>query len=184
MATARVALRYAAALMQAAEQRSAVDTVGSDLEGIRRSLAASRELQLVVASPIITPGKKRTILSDLFGSRVGPLTLDFLILLVSKGREPLLREIAEQYQRLRDERQGIVTVDVTSAVSLTGSEEERLRTQLKRTTGKTVRLRVAVNPSIRGGLVIRIGDTVSDASVTRQLELLRERFLTSSLHVN
>jgi F-type H+-transporting ATPase subunit delta len=184
MATARVAIRYAAALMQAAEQRSAVDTVGGDLEGIRHALATSRELQLLVASPVVPPSKKRAILRDLFGTRVGTLTLDFLMLLVAKGREPLLRDIAGQYQRLRDERQGIVTVHVTSAVPLTGAEEQQLRRQLERTTGKTVRLQATVNASIRGGLVIQIGDTVRDASVTRQLELLRERFLTSSLHLN
>ena len=77
---------------------------------------------------------------------------------------------------LHDAKMGIANVDVTTAVELTAQQQKSLQKELEQRTGKSVRLRVAIDASIRGGLVVRIGDTVLDASLTHQLERLRERF--------
>ena len=70
-----------------------------------------------------------------------------------------------------------MNVDVTTAVELTAQQQKVLQTELEQRTGKSVRLRIVTDASIRGGLVVRIGDTVLDASLTHQLERLRERFV-------
>jgi F-type H+-transporting ATPase subunit delta len=184
MKHARVATRYAAALMGAAEQAKVLDTVARDLEALRATLASSRELQRLLESPIVSPAKKRAILTELFGSRFGQLTMEFLSLLVEKNREIVLSAAIERWFALRDERMGIVTVDVTTAVEMSVDQKREITAALERTTGKTVRVRTATDAAIKAGLIVRIGDSVHDGSMRRQLERLRERLVTGSPDLN
>lgn len=179
MKNLRVARRYAAALMAAAETDSTIDRTAKDLEAIAAVMASSADLRRMVTSPVVSSAKKRAVFGEIFGSRIAEGTMGFIELLIRKQREFHLIDIIEQFGVLRDDKFGIVTVDVTSAVALSAAEEKDLHARLERFTGKKVRVRVAVDAAIRGGLIVRIGDTVRDASVTRQLELLRERFLTA-----
>jgi len=177
MRNTRVARRYALALMSAAEDTGTLETTTADLvllDGITRS---SREFRLFLTSPVVSVNRKTAVARELLAARTGVVTLTFVELLIRKQREPLLPDIIEQYAVLRDQRLGIVNVDITSATELTAQQQQTLRTELERFTQKTVRLRLAVDGTIKGGLVVRIGDTVYDASLTRQLERLRECFV-------
>jgi F-type H+-transporting ATPase subunit delta len=184
MKHARVAARYAAALMGAADESKSLDLVANDLGSLRATLAASRELQRLLDSPIVSPVKKQAILAELFGSRFGPLTMRFIALLVEKGREGVLATAIEQWFALRDVRMGVVAVDVTTAVEISAGQKRELTTALERATGKTVRVRTVTDAAIRAGLIVRIGDTVHDGSMRRQLERLRERLVTGSPDVS
>jgi F-type H+-transporting ATPase subunit delta len=184
MRHSRVAARYAAALMGAAEEAGAVEAVARDMELLRSTLASSRELRLALGSPVVAPAKKRAILSELFGGRFGPLALQFISLLVDKGREGVLAAAVEQWFALRDERRGVVTVDVTTAVEISADQARSLTAALERSTGKTIRLRSATDAAIRAGLIVRIGDTVHDGSMRRQLERLRERLVSGGPGMN
>jgi len=132
----------------------------------------------------VRPARKEAIFREIFGSRVGKGTMDFLALVIAMQREMHLAEIAEQFALLRDTKTGAVGVSVVAAVALTAPQEQDLAGALGRATGKTVRLRLTVDPSIRGGLVVRVGDTVLDASVRRQLELLKARFIAGGPPAN
>ncbi len=176
MRNTRVARRYAVALMAVAEEQKAIDGIAADLASVRDTASASRELRVLIASPVVSAGKKRAVLREIFASRIGRVSMAFLDLLVAKQREDLLIEIAEQFEALRDEKLGIVTADVTAATQLGPEQERRLGGGLEHYTGKRVRLRVVLDREIKGGLLVRIGDTVLDASVRRQLEVLRKRF--------
>lgn len=167
------------ALMAAAEQQRSIESVSKDMELVGKVLNESRELRLFVASPIISPLKKRVVFDDLFGSRIGKETLTFIHLLTSKSREPVLQEIAEQFKLLHDEKLGVVTVEVRTSVEFNYGQEKELRAELERMTGRKVRLQFVIDSTIKGGIVIRIGDTVLDASVRRQLERIRERFVAA-----
>jgi F-type H+-transporting ATPase subunit delta len=184
MKNLRVARRYAAALMSAAGADSGVDRTAKDLETISAVMAASPDLRRMVGSPVVSPAKKAAVFQEIFGARLSGGTMAFLAMLIHKQREPHLTDIIEQFGALRDEKFGIVTVHVTAAAPLTAVEEKDLHARLERFTKKKVRVRVAVDAAIKGGLVVRIGDTVRDASIRRQLELLRERFLTAGPHAN
>lgn len=177
MKNARAARRYAMALLGDAEQKNVVDAVAGDLERLGRLIHGSRELRSLIASPLVSIEKKSRVLSVLLGTGVSKETVAFLHMLVEKHREPLLPEIGEQFAALRDEKLGIVTVDVAAAVEFASSQERTLHDRLERYTQKKVRLRFTLDKSIKGGLVIRIGDTVLDASITHQLDLLRERLV-------
>ncbi len=177
MKNLRVARRYAMALLTGAEEQGSLDAVSVDIGVIDRILLASREFHLFLSSPVISAPKKSAVFEDLLGSRVSRITLSFILLLVQKGREGLLPEIVEQFMAIRDGRLGIVDVRVTSAVEFAGTQQNLLQEQLERYTKKTVRMHIALDQSLKGGLVIQIGDTVLDASVRHQLEMLKSRFL-------
>ena len=184
MKNLRVANRYAAALMTAAGGDTAVERTAKDLDTIAAVMSSSPDFRRMVVSPVVSPAKKTAVFREIFGARVSEGTMDFLAMVIHKHREPHLAEIIEQFGVLRDDRLGIVTVEVTSAMALTAAEEKDLLARLERYTKKKVRVRVAVDAAIKGGLVVRIGDTVLDASIRRQLELLRERFLNAGPGAN
>jgi F-type H+-transporting ATPase subunit delta len=184
MKNVRVARRYAQALMAVAEERKDTERIAADLAEIGASLQSSRELRVLLSSPVVREGKKRAIFQDLWGGEVSRTTLAFLLLLIQHQRERILPEVIGEFHTLRDEREGIVAADVRTAVPISSAQEKELGTRLMRSTGKRVRLRAAVDPAIKGGLVVRIGDTVVDASVRHQLERLRERLLEGGSPTN
>ncbi|MDH3251789.1 MAG: ATP synthase F1 subunit delta [Ignavibacteria bacterium] len=177
MKNVRVARRYATALMSAATELQSLEAVATDLDLVDRSIAASRELRLLMSSPVVSAGKKQAVFRDLYARRISTTTMQFLILMVSKHREPVIEDMIAEFRGMRDERSGIVNVQVTSAVELDPPQQKKLVERLEHVTGKKVRLRLQRDEDIKGGLLVRIGDTVMDSSVRRQLEILRERFV-------
>jgi F-type H+-transporting ATPase subunit delta len=181
MKNTRVARRYARALMMTADSPEAIDTIAGDLELIEKALETSRELRLFVARPIVPIDKKKRVFQELFGSRVSTITLSFIELRTEKQRESILPEVIVQYCALRDERYGIVNVDVAGAIEITPQQQQRLAEQLERYTRKKVRLRFSIDKALQGGLRVKIGDTVLDATIKHQLELLREKLAHGQL---
>lgn len=177
MSALRVARRYASAVMLAAEQTKSLEKISADLESVAALIAVSREFRLLLSSPVVPPAKKADVIREIFAKRVGSDTLNMMLLMIEKHRENVLAEMIRQFQTLRDEKMGFINVDVTSAVEFTGPQEKELQKQLEKTTKKKVRVRFALDHAIAGGLVIRIGDTVLDASVRHQLDLLKQRFV-------
>lgn len=175
MKNTRVARRYAMALMAAATDEQTIDRTGADLDLIGQILRDSREFRMLVASPVISAEKKAEVFRALLGPHVTATTLAFVQLMTAKGRAALLHDVVEQFRVLRDEHLGIVSVDVKSAVEISPVQQQDLTSRMERYTQKKVRVRFSLDTQIKGGLVVRIGDTVLDASLRRQLELLRTR---------
>src|SRR5512138_3096514 len=126
MSNHRVSRRYAQALMAIAAEQKSVDAVAADLASIGTTLAASRDLRLIVDSPVVREGKKLAIFTELWSSRVGPVTMAFITLLATKRRERLLPEVIEEFLSLRDAAQGVLVAAVQTAVPLTGEQESAL----------------------------------------------------------
>jgi F-type H+-transporting ATPase subunit delta len=168
--------------MKAAEELDRVQAVASDLDSIGKLLKDSREFRLLVASPVVSKAKKTTVFRELFSSRIGKEVMSFLLLLIRKGREGELSEIVAQFHILLNERMGIVDVQVTSAVELTNEQQKFLNRQLEHYTKKKVRMSVGLDQTLKGGLLIQIGDKVLDATIRHQLEMLRGRFAGGVTH--
>jgi F-type H+-transporting ATPase subunit delta len=177
MSIERVAKRYAAALMAAAAGAGEVDRIAADIDSVARTIAGSRGLVLLLKSPVVSIEKKTGIFRELFEKRIGALPMEFLRLMIAKRREGIIPAMIAEFGRLRDEREGIVNVQVTSAHELSSSQQQLLGSRLEGMTGKKVRLQLSRDGSLKGGLLVRIGDTVMDSSIKRQLELLREQFV-------
>ncbi|MDZ4699636.1 MAG: ATP synthase F1 subunit delta [Rhodothermales bacterium] len=179
-----IARRYARALYAMAEQEASIDRVDADVAMIQESFGASSELARFFADPILSAEKKRAVIATLFGPRVHAVTARFLALLVEKRREYLFLEVARSYRALRDDQMNVVQADARVALPLEVSEEKQLRDALERLTGRTVRLKTHLDPTILGGVVIRVGDTVYDRSVLNQLSQLRDQLEQRKLSTN
>lgn len=177
MPNIRVARRYALALIYLVEELKQLDVVRKDLELILQTYKSSRDFQLFLESPVIREDKKKQVLGELFKGRISVTTMKFLELLAEKNREGILPDVIAQYHQLGNERLGIVEVVVTSAVELTKTQQRELERQLEQYAKKKIDAEYLVDPAVKGGFVVRIGDTVLDASIKRQLELLREKFV-------
>lgn len=172
----KVARRYNLALYDIAREAKQVDAVKSDLELIRKTIAESRELAMFLKTPIIKLTKKSEVMEAIFKGRVSDLTQKFLSVLSEKNRINVVDHIAEDFINLVNEKQGIISAKIKTAVDLSDSEKKSLSEKLKQYTGKDITASYSVDPSIKGGFVAQIDDKIIDASISRQLELLREKF--------
>jgi len=170
-----IARRYAGALYEEAEKVSALKAVDEDVSLIRESLDGAPELVRFFGSPVISRDKKSSTITALFESRIHKLTLNFLLLMVEKRREQLFPDVVRAYQSLRDHQMGMVQVTARVAKTVDDEEKEALVEILEARLGKKVRLDIQVDPSLVGGIVVKIGDTVYDGSFVNQLKSLRAR---------
>ena len=162
--------------MGLAEEQHQLEKVAEDLTMLRQAVDGSREFVSFLRSPIIAKEKKKTIFTDILRARSSQLTLDFVFLLTDKGREDVLGQIVEQFFLLRDEKLGIVRADVRAATELSAEQHQTIEKRFESITKKKVSISFSLDKLLKGGFIARIGDTVFDGSVRRQLELLRERF--------
>lgn len=173
----RIARRYAAAILNAARKTDAIDQVESDLGLVSYTLESSPSLARILRSPVIPRERKKSVIEEVFCGKLHFLTLSFLKLLVEKRREDLIPAIESEYTQLADDARGVVRALVKTAVEMSSEETARLAEVISRITGKTALLSTEVDPSIIGGVVVRIADTVIDGSIWGQLCAIRERLL-------
>ncbi len=170
-----VARRYATALFGMAEKRSEIDAVTTDLNLVVETVDSSRELQGVLQHPRLPKEKKRAVIEGVFGGKVRPDVVNFLFLLVEKGRCALLTDIHKEFGRRVDEYSGQADAEAVSAVPLSTSQKQALETALAARFGVRVRLATRVDEHILGGLVVRVGDKLIDGSVAARLQSLSEQ---------
>ena len=172
------ATRYARALLDVAIQESDPAVVEQELASVARAMAGSAELRRALTSPGI-PQQIRVNVTNALAVTMGvqPPLAKLLKMLADRGRLDLVPTMSEVYnERLRAHR-GIVGATVTSAAPLTAEKQQRLEASLSSMTGKKVQLKTAVDPSIIGGLVTRIGSTVYDGSIRTQLQKMKQELV-------
>ena len=181
MTNKTAALRYARALLDVAVQEKA------DLELIENELTQFADLftqypllKKVLLNPAVPVPRKRAAVADLLTqAKFTPIVSKLLALLADRDRLVLVPDLLKAYSdRLLDHR-GVVRADVTTVSALDPRRADAIRTGLAALTGRTVLLTTTIDPSIVGGLIARIGSTVYDGSVARQLEKMKERLLES-----
>ncbi|MCS6966863.1 MAG: ATP synthase F1 subunit delta, partial [Candidatus Kapabacteria bacterium] len=144
---------------------------------LRTVMRRSSELRAFLRNPILRGERKQGIVEELFRSRLSPLLLQFLLLLVDKRREPLLADIIAAYEELYYQYTDRLAVIVRSATPLDAELQERLLTALQERTGKTIVPTFVVVPDILGGIQLQTGDTVVDGTLRHALERLRRHLL-------
>jgi len=177
MNVAPVAYRYARSLMELAQERGVLAGAHDDMALIANTCAASRELLVLLSSPVVKADKKAAVLEKVFAGRIGELTNRFVGILVRKGREAMLPHVAVAFNELYKINQGIVTAEVTSAVPLDDAARKRVHElATAKHPGKSIQLSEKVDPSLIGGVSIRIGDEQYDGTVSRRLSDMRREF--------
>ncbi len=172
---ARAAVRYARALLAAAQNGGVVKEVEEDLDAIVAILAAKPEFKQLLESPKVTREKKLELINRIFSDRARPLTVRLLRLLVEKNREDDFALIAKDFVRLREEAEGIIHVQISSATQLSQDQIDRIVKKIESETEKRVVYDLDVDPSKIGGVTARYADNVLDGSVSGALRRLRER---------
>ena len=165
---------YASALFEVAKAEGSLATVEDELFRVARTLEGSDELRGALTDQAIPVETRQGIVEDLLGKRASPVTTALVSFVVGAGRSRDLPAIIDRLvQRAAEERQQAVA-EVRTAIPLDDDQRRRLGEALSRATGKQLSLKVSVDPSIMGGVVAQIGDTIIDGSVRHRLDQLRE----------
>jgi F-type H+-transporting ATPase subunit delta len=173
------ARRYAEAAYQLATRDEALDAYAEGLD-LASSIVGQGDVLDILRNPA-RPLRQRTDLVDaLLASRVPEPILKLVGLLVERGRIDRIAAVTAEYRRMLNEQNGVVEAVAKTAIALTNDETAALQKKLACMTGRTVDLRVEVDESLIGGITVRVGDTLYDASVRGRLERLRERLVAGA----
>ncbi|MGJ3252473.1 MAG: ATP synthase F1 subunit delta [Elainellaceae cyanobacterium] len=171
---------YAQALMSVAKSNDLVERFGEDVAILLGLLNESDDLSQFLSHPLMRADDKKSVLRQVVADRIHPYTFNFLMLLVDKGRILFLEGICKQYQALRRELNRTVLAEIVSAVELSDAQQESIRQKVvEMTSANQVELETHVDPDLIGGVIIKVGSQVIDASLRGQLRRIGVR-LTST----
>jgi F-type H+-transporting ATPase subunit delta len=169
-----LAERYAAALFDLADERRMLDEVASDLRQLRAMLAASLDLARLVRSPILTRGEQGKAIAALAErADFSRLVCDFLAVVAKNRRLFAISAMIEAYLAELAERRGEVTAEVTAAQPLSENQLGLLSEQLRRSVGRRVSVEARVDPGLIGGMIVKVGSRMVDASLKSKLQRLQ-----------
>jgi F-type H+-transporting ATPase subunit delta len=169
-----LAERYAAALFELADERHALDEVAANLRELRAMLAESGDLMRLVRSPVLSRAEQGKAIEALaVRASLSKLTCDFLAIVARNRRLFAVPAMIEAYLAKLAERRGEVTAEVTAAQALSEAQQNSLIDQLRRVVGSRVAIDVKVDPSLLGGMIVKIGSRMVDGSLKGQLQRLQ-----------
>ena len=171
--------RYAEAVFQLGTRDQALDAYGEALDAAASMLERENVLD-VLRNPARPLRQRIEVVDGLLASRVPEPILKLVGLLVERGRIDRLPSVAAEYRRMLNQQNGVVEAVAKTAMPLTGDETAALEKKVAGMTGRTVDLRIEVDESLIGGITVRVGDTLYDASVRGRLERLRERLVAGA----
>ena len=166
--------RYATALFELARDEKSIDAVRADLEKFEAMLADSSDLKRLVRSPVFSAGEQsRALVAVLEKAGISGVAANFLKVLTANRRLFAVTDVIRSFRALVARFKGEATADVTVAEKLSDKNLDALKTALKSVTGKDVALNVNVDPSIIGGLVVKLGSRMVDSSLRTKLNSIK-----------
>jgi len=165
---------WAKGAFELAKAEGELERVEDELLAVAQAVESSTDLRLTLTDPQLPFERKQAILDDLIGERASSLTASLVRLMVSRGRASELPAVAKAVVETAAASRDKAVAEVRSAVPLDGETVTRLSAGLNAATGKSVEVKVIVDPSVIGGLVARVGDTVIDGSLARRVESARQ----------
>jgi F-type H+-transporting ATPase subunit delta len=176
MRNPRLASRYAKSLVDLSSEKGQLEAVHADMRFLQQLSKTNPDVVALLRSPIIKPDKKQQILAAIFAGKVNEITAAFVKLLVSKGRESNLPEIAEEFSKQYNILKNISKVKITTAVPLDNALLDMIKSKVQAGTDKQITLETAVNPELIGGFVLESDNNLFDASVLRDLNDIKKQF--------
>lgn len=184
MTDSKVSKRYASSLLDVAIEKKNLSTIIEDMELILNTLQQSKDLRKMLLNPIIKHEVKATILKEVFSNKVNPDSMIFLNFILEKNREMVLEDILVKFMDLKNEYLGIVEIEVKTATQFTQEQVIELKSTFEYKLKKKVKFIFRIDPSVIGGFVAKVKDTLYDASVKHQLEILKKQLLQGSVSLN
>jgi len=169
-----VAERYASSLFELAREAGSIDAVGADLDRFQALLDESADLKRLVASPVFSADEQRRAISAIAAKAgIAGIVGNFLKVVAANRRLFALPGMIRAFRLIAAEHRGEVTAEVTSAHALTAAQEKELKSALKGVTGKDVAVNVTVDPTVLGGLIVKVGSRQIDTSLRTKLSTLK-----------
>ncbi len=170
----KVSIRYAKSLLPLALEKGDIENVRNDMNRIIDLVESNHEFKVVLKSPVIKPHQKEKVLSAVFAGQLTEMMDEFIKLLLRRGRESELYDIAKAFISEYNAHFNVVTAQVTSAVALDEAQREQVIDLVAQMSKGEVRIESKVDANLIGGLVIRVGDKEIDASVSSKLSKIRK----------
>ena len=174
-----VARVYAEALLALGQKDGTLDTLAEETADLRTLLADNHDLSRLLTNPVIATDARQGMVQRMFEGKVSDTLYKFLQVLNRKGRLAALPGVCDAFATLVDEAQGKIEVDATVAAELDDATASRVADELGQTLGKQVTLTQHIDPDILGGMKLRIGDRLIDASVATRLANVRQRLIAA-----
>jgi F-type H+-transporting ATPase subunit delta len=172
---------YAVALMSIAKDSNIVDQIAGDVDFLLDALRNSEDLQALVANPLINGDLKKSILKQVTEGRVQNVFSNFLMLLVDRRRLFVVEGICQHFQAMMRELRNTILAEVTSTIELNDAQQEQVKQKVKGMTGaSSVELATKIDPDLLGGVIIKIGSQVLDASIRGQLRRINASLTSAS----
>jgi F-type H+-transporting ATPase subunit delta len=165
---------YARALFEVAREQGKLDALREQLGQFADALDQNRQLALFFFSPYFSTKEKQEALERIIDG-ADPAFLNFLRLLIENHRMPVIFRARAQFERMWERENELLPVEITSAIALDEQTTENVGREIGERTGRRVRLAATVDPGIIGGVVLRVGNSILDASIRNRLEQLRRQ---------
>ena len=166
--------RYATAMLELAQSEGTAGDVEDELFRFARALEGSDELRSALTDTHLPASRRQQIVEDLLGSQATPTTTALVSMVVGTGRAKDLPAIIDELVKMSAAQANKAVAEVRTAVDLTEDQRTRLAAAVGKATGKTVEVKVIIDPSVLGGVITTVGDTVIDGSVRSRLEQLKQ----------
>jgi len=166
---------YAQALFGVVQAEGELDRVEDELFRFGKLLEQNHELKQALSDQGIDKQQREKVLEELLADKVSPHTLGLLSFIVTQGRARQLPQILEQLSQLAADARQMVVAEVRTAVPLDDAQQTELAKSLSSATNKKVTVKVIIDPTVLGGVVAKVGDTVIDGSIKRRLDQLKEQ---------
>jgi F-type H+-transporting ATPase subunit delta len=180
MASDLLVKSYAEALFQVARAEETLDRVEEELTTLNKALDSNAELREFLSNPKISFDGKKSALSKIFGGKISPITLHWMNMVVDQGRQRRLSTIIEAFFTLAQEAREKVTAEVITSIPLSEDLAKRLEQELSKVTKKRVFLKLMVDDSILGGIIVKVEDKVIDGSVKHRLEEIKNEMVKTA----
>ena len=180
----RLARRYAKAFFEFSQEMDKVEEVYEDIRLINHVFVTNKELRTIICSPIIRFDKKIAIMDEIFKPRVHSIALQYLDLVLKKGRECDIDLICHEYEKLYKKSKNIVTLYIQSVETLQREVVDTIRQKIKDYLGKEIDTVEQINPNLIGGVRLQFNDYLLDASVQGYISKLRKELVDKSYEVN
>jgi len=176
MQNPRLASRYAKSLVDLSSEKGQLEAVQADMQFLQQLAKTNPDVVALLKSPIVKPDKKQQILAAIFEGKLNTISAAFIRLLVAKGRERNLPEIAQEFGKQYDILKNISKVKITTAVPVDAAVLDMIKTKVQAGTDKKVALEASVNPDLIGGFVLESNNNLYDSSVLRDLNDIKKQF--------
>ena len=164
---------YAESLLDVCEEMGNTDKIAGELEELSKLFQENPDLYSFYTSPQIARGEKQEVLKSVLADQISPITLNLLCVLLDKRRAGEFKHVVKQFERLVSERNNEVSGVIYLARPCSDKMMQAIEKKLSESTGKNLKLKVNVDPSLIGGIKVKIGDSVVDATIASQLKEMK-----------